>query len=135
MPDNEDNMKRFKFFQKERKPIFRRQYLGINPGVLNAMIQPVGRIHYMEYDTSVGADDGDDRIPEVTIEMRSCSVVASIRNVPSLNWFKEENRNNYIWIYQWKLPDDEEFTLFTSDEDPDIPQDVPLVIRCVVKSN
>lgn len=130
-------MKKFKFFQKEiiRTPNITRKYLGINPGVLNAMSMPVGRLYYMEYDTSVGANDNDDRIPELTIEMKNCSVVSSIRNVQSLNWFKNENINNYIWIHQWKLPDDEEFTLFTSDEDPDIPQDIPLVIRCVVRSN
>ena len=130
-------MNQFKFFQKETiraRPVFiPRRYLGVNPGVLNAMIQPVGRLHYMEYVEST--DPAFNGIPEVRMEMRSCSVVASIRNVQSLNWFKEENINNYIWIYQWKLPEDEEFTLFTSDEDPDIPLDVPMVIRCVVKAN
>ena len=129
-------MKLFKFFQKEkiRIPTLPRRYLGVNTGVLNAMSMRVGVLFYMEYTPSIGANDDND-IPEVSVELKSCNVTANIANIQSLNSFREENRNNYIWIHQWKLPEDEEYTLFTSDEDPDIPQDVPLVLRCVVHSN
>lgn len=131
-------MKPFKFFQRLKRTIpipgtnNLRRYVGVNPGVINAMSLPVGRVFYMEVDNLI---EREGEIPEVSMQLNSSSVTANVVNIQSLNSFKEENINNYIWIYQWKLPEDLEYTLFTSDEDPDIPQDVPLVLRCVIRVN
>lgn len=128
-------MKLFKFFEKRKKIVplpgtnRHRKYVGFEPGILNEMNSSIAILYYLEAYTT----DYENNPPDIVIETKSCYINANFAHIPSLNSFMKENADNYIWIYEWKLEEDVLFKRF-SDTD-EIPLDVPLTLRCVVKVN
>lgn len=125
----------FKFFEKVKKIVpfpgtnRRRKFVGFEPGVLNKMNSSVAIVHYLQSTTT----DYENVIPDLVIETKTCYLVANFAHIQSLNSFMEENINNYIWLYEWKLEEDILFNRFSTIDD--IPVDVPLTLRCTVKVN
>lgn len=131
-------MKPFKFFQgAEKEPVYRslprnniftqRQYVGLTRGQIKWIEQPTGMVYYLN--PTIGTDPmNEDSMPEVTLQLLSETIFVESRNVPSFEYFMEQNYNKYIFVYQVI---DLLGNVYTSEET--IPRGVPLIIRCVIK--
>lgn len=115
-------MKPFKFFQKE----IRRWFQGY-VGQLQWMYRPVGVVFYMERRW-----DG----PIYTEELKSMTVQINNRYIESYNQFMVDNRNNMIFVYQFVDNSDlSNLIYYNQDTFDDMPRDVPLIFRGVIRNN
>lgn len=114
-------MKPFKFFQKN---IIRNWLESRYLGQLQWMYRPVGVIFYMER-THVG--------DVYTEEIKTMSVVSTIRNIQSYNHFMEQNRNNIVFAYQFI--DQQNGGLTWNEQNfHNMPRDRPMIFRGVIRN-
>ena len=117
-------MKTFKFLQKN--PI--RLWLESNLlGQLQWLRQPVGEVLYMERRW-----DGN----FYTEELKTMTIVVSVRYINSYNHFMEMNRNNIIFIYEFV--DNTNITNMTHYNEgnfDEMPKDRPLIFRGQIRKN
>ena len=129
-------MKTFKFFKKnEVDPIWGsdepirtiRHWVGTTAGVINWVDNPEGLIFYMD---SVPTFEG-----EISIDLQSKFIEVSRRSSDSLSEFLNENSNNYIWIYEIIVLDDDTGTQgnYYRNNGSEVPFDLPVVIRCHIE--
>jgi hypothetical protein len=118
-------MKPFKFFQKDIK---RRWWLQSDYlGQLQWMYRPVGVIFYME-----NRWDGN----FYTEELKTMTVTATSRYMYSYNQFMEMNRDNIIFVYEFvDNADISNMIHYNEDNFNDMPKDIPLIFRGLIKDN
>ena len=114
----------FKFFQKNiTRCWLESRYLG----QLQWMYRPVGVIFYMErrWDGNI-----------YTEELKTMSVVSTIRNIRSYNHFMEMNRNNIVFAYEFLDDTDTNNIIhYNQDNFDDMPKDRRLIFSGVIRAN
>ena len=118
-------IKPFKFFQKEikRRWYLRSDYLG----QLQWMYRPVGVIFYMENRWNGNF---------YTEELKTMTVTVTNRYIYSYDQFMEMNRNNIIFVYEFvDNADISNMIHYGEDNFNEMPKDIPLIFRGVIKNN
>ena len=117
-------MREFKFFQKNSE--YNRTWLDSRyRGQLQWMYRDVGVIFYME------RTHLNDNV--YTEEIKTMSVVSTIRNIQSYNDFMEQNRNNIVFAYQFI--DHENGGLTWNEQNfHNMPRDRPMIFRGVIRN-
>ena len=117
-------LKPFKFFQKNIVRCWlESRYLG----QLQWMYRPVGVIFYMERTHNDGV---------YTEEIKTMSVVSTIRNIRSYNHFMEMNRNNIVFAYEFLDDTDTNNIIhYNQDNFDDMPKDRRLIFSGVIRAN
>ena len=117
-------IKPFKFFQKN---IIRSWLSSMHLGQLQWMYRPVGVIFYMERTNNDGV---------FTEELKTMTVVVYSRYINSYNQFMERNRNNIIFAYEFvDNADISNMIHYGEDNFNDMPKDIPLIFRGVIRNN
>ena len=117
-------MREFKFFQKNTT----RKWLESNfLGQLQWLMQPVGVVYYMDRRW-----DGN----FYTEELKTMTIVVSIRYINSYNHFMEISRDKIIFVYEFvDTTNITNFTHYNQDNFDDMPKDRPLIFRGVIRDN
>ena len=117
-------IKPFKFFQKN---ITRRWLESRYLGQLQWMYRPVGVIFYMERTNNYGV---------FTEEIKSMTVSVYSRYINSYNQFMEMNRDNIIFVYEFvDNTDISNMIHYGQDNFDNMPKDIPLIFRGVIRNN
>jgi hypothetical protein len=91
------------------------------------MTQQVGVVFYME-----NRWDGN----FYTEELKTMTVIVTNRYMRSYNQFMEMNRNNIIFVYQFvDNADISNMIHYNEDNFDDMPRDIPLIFRGVIRNN